>query len=732
MLSSFDAAAEQHTFAEFVARRQATGKLDWAVVYQDFLSAFSPGRRRALGVYYTPVEVVQSQVRLAADLLQRRLGFRDAYADPDVLVVDPATGSGAYPLAVVADVQARSGQVPGELGQRLWLLEPTAAAAGIARAQLAAALGRAESVQVHERDALETSLALDAPIVVCLGNPPYQRRKAEPQTRAECLLKEFFEPGAGPHAKNLYNSYVYFWRWAIREVFERRRGPGILSFVTASSYVRGPGFVGMRRHLRRVLDELWIIDLEGDHLAAHATANVFPIRTPVAIGMGVRYQASPSAAPARVHYARLVGNRDDKLAALERIRTLADVPWQSAQVGWCAPFVARARSAYTHWPHLTKIFPWQVSGAQLKRTWPIAPTPAVLHERWRRLLDFPSRVDRAAAFRRTRDRDLDSTPDDLRVPGRRLNPLRSLEPGAACMPPVRYAYRSLDRQWVLPDARLGDFMRPALWRIAGPHQIFLTSLLTNVLGRGPTVLATDLVPDMDCFRGSFGARAVIPLWCDASAEHPNLLAGLLEKLSAQYGFGVSAEQVLAYCYALLGTRGFQARFEEELRTPGPRVPLTAHPELFLRAVSLGQRLLWLHTYGQRRGPDAALVGNVPAGRAHTLEPVGSDYPSGYRYDAQGQTLHLGDGSFGPVTPAAWMFSVSGLRVVPGWVGRRVGRASHKRRSSPLDAIAPHAWTQVLSRELLELVWVVEATLALEPAQNAVLDEIVASGQLSIP
>jgi len=673
--------------------------------------------------------VVRCQVRLAADLLEQRLGCRDGYADPGVLVLDPATGSGAYPLAVVAELKARTGHVPPTLGARLRLLEPMAGAASIARAQVAAALGGAGGVQVEERDALASELGIEAPIVVCLGNPPYNRHPAAGRPRARAILKDFFDPATGLHAKNLYNDYVYFWRWGLNEVFERRPGPGILSFVTASSYLRGPGFAGMRRHLRRVLDELWILDLEGDHLAARGTHNVFPIRTPVAIAIGVRYLASASSQPAAIHYARLSGERSEKLAALDAIQTLADVPWQAGAGGWGAPFLPQSSSAYTRWPALTEIFPWQLSGAQLKRTWPIAPTPDVLYQRWQRFLDLPAGIERATAFRETRDRDLDSTPADLFEPGRRLQPLRALEPGAACIQPMPYAYRSFDRQWVLPDARLGDFMRPALWRIAGPRQIFLTSLLTNVLGRGPAAVATALVPDMDCFRGSFGARAVIPLWCDALAERPNLAPGLLDRLRAQYGFDVGPEQVLAYCYALLGTRGFQARFEDELRTPGPRVPLTADAELFVRASALGQRLLSLHTCSHGCLSDAELAGSAATGQALTLEPVGSNYPRQCRYDAEQRILRVGQGSFGLVAPTVWTFSVSGLRVVPAWLERRTARAKPRPHASPLDAVEPGTWTAALNRELLELLWLIEATLALEPAQDAVLDAIVASVQL---
>ena len=205
---------------------------------------------------------------------------------------------------------------------------------------------------------------------------------------------------------------------------------------------------------------------------------------------------------------------------------------------------------------------------------------------------------------------------------------------------------------------------------------------------------------------------------------PNIAEGLLERLAAQYGFEVSAEQLLAYCYALLGTRGFQARFADELRTPGPRVPLTADARLFMRAVALGERLVRLHTYGQRCVPDADQPGDVPLGQARNEVAAGTSYPRDYHYDAANQTLRLGEGAFGPVAPAVWMFSVSGLRVVPAWLDRRVARPLHKRRSSPLDAIEPRAWTATLSQELLELVWVLEATLAMEPELDDVLDEVV--------
>ncbi len=451
--------------------------------------------------------------------------------------------------------------------------------------------------------------------------------------------------------------------------------------------------------------------------------------------MGVRYGAANATTAPHVHYARLTGDREAKLAQLDRLQRLSDLTWQSSggdvsatssdghddqrENQWSAPFSPRASPAYARWPLLTELFPWQLSGAQLKRTWPIGPTPDMLRARWDCLLALAG-PERAAAFHETRDRSLDSTPADLHDPKGRLEALRALGPGTPSLAPVRYAYRSFDRQWVLPDARLGDFMRPALWRIAGPRQIFLTSMLTNVMGPGPAAVATALVPDLDHFRGSFGARAVIPLWRDAQGTVPNVAGEWLARLSERFGTAVDAETLMAYCYAVLGTRSYMRRFDEEVRTPGPRIPFPRGAAVFQHAADLGRRLLWLHTFGERCGPSASLEG-----MACCIEQLRQDYPTAWAYEPTSRMLRVGDGAFGPLSAEVWAYSVSGMRIVSAWLRRRLSKPGRGR--SALDAIGRNQWTDALTRELLEVIWVLEATLALEPELDAVLDEIVSGG-----
>ncbi|MGK6317091.1 N-6 DNA methylase [Neorhizobium sp. DT-125] len=68
--------------------------------YEPFLEAFDPKLRDELGVWYTPPEIVRYQVRRVHHVLKTELGRPRGLADPDVVVLDPCCGTGAYLLEV--------------------------------------------------------------------------------------------------------------------------------------------------------------------------------------------------------------------------------------------------------------------------------------------------------------------------------------------------------------------------------------------------------------------------------------------------------------------------------------------------------------------------------------------------------------------------------------------------------------------------------------------------------
>ena len=48
-----------------------------------------------------------------------------------------------------------------------------------------------------------------------------------------------------------------------------------------------------------------------------------------------------------------------------------------------------------------------------------------------------------------------------------------------------------------------------------------------------------------------------------------------------------------------------------------------------------------------------------------------------------------------------------------------------KKSSPLDDIRPKTWTREFTTELLELLWVIETTIAGYPEQEKLLEAVIA-------
>ena len=257
----------------------------------------------------------------------------------------------------------------------------------------------------------------------------------------------------------------------------------------------------------------------------------------------------------------------------------------------------------------------------------------------------------------------------------------------------------------------------------------MTSLLSGIIGTGPAATATVEIPDLHHFRGSFGGKDVTPLWRDVEATQSNITRGFLEAVAADHGTPVSAEQLFSYAYGILAQPWYVELFWDQLELPPPRLPITKNRDLFQRVAEHGARLIYLHTYGKRfasTGDD----GSVPQGAARCTRAVPLDaerYPRTFSYNRETRVLYIGDaltdGAFSPVVPEVWDYSVSGLEVVESWLDRRKENRSG-RRSSPLDQIRPERWE--FTEELLELLWVLEATIVLQPKGEALLNEVCES------
>jgi hypothetical protein len=206
------------------------------------------------------------------------------------------------------------------------------------------------------------------------------------------------------------------------------------------------------------------------------------------------------------------------------------------------------------------------------------------------------------------------------------------------------------------------------------------------------------------------------------------LPGLLEQLSKQYECTVTPEDFAGYVYCLLAQPEYTHRFADELADKKVHVPLTKDKKLFNLLSVLGRELIWLHTYGERLIDSKHRVGQIPKGQALCTKAVNDQeeqYPNEFSYDEANNKLYVGDGVFEPVMLEVWDFEVSGLKVVRSWLGYRM-KDRKGRKSSPLDDIRPRVWTHEFTRELLELLWVLERTVLGYPKQKKLFEAVLDS------
>lgn len=753
----------------------------WLYFYEDFLEEYDHTLRQQTGSYYTPIEAVDPMIRMVDCLLRTRLNHVEGFESSGVTVVDPAAGTGTFLFRIVDHIAdaIKDDQGPGAVGpalrkaaKRLIGFEIQAGPFSVAELRLTTEFQRQGStlgpndLRLHLTDTLgdpfveETQLAATyrpiaesrqranevkraEPVVVVIGNPPYKERsrglggwveRGTPESGVPALLDHFSPPSElGVHARHLYNLYVYFWRWGIWKVFEHHPGDrGVVAFVTAAGFLSGQGFVGMRRHMRRWADAIWVIDCSPEGHQPEVATRIFPgVQQPLCITIALRDGSTGPTTPAMVHFTSVEGSRAEKFDALGKLE-LDAAEWTPCPQDWLSPFRPQSADAWSALPALSDLLAWSGTGTMVGRTWVIAPSPEVLRRRWKRLVTAPVDERPALLAEHRRDRTIQTLLSD-NLPGYPAVGALASESGT-CPEPVRYGARTLDRSWIVPDKRVINQPNPSLWQIrAAPGQLFLTAPDDRPPTGGPAMSFTHLVPDVHHYNNR-GGRA-FPFFLDSLGQRPNVVPGLLDHLTAAYGTVVSGHDLFAYIAGIAAHPGYVERYRDDLETPGLRIPLTADTQRFERAVALGRRVLWLQTFGERFA-DAS--DGRPAGPPRVTSPERplvtsaipdseSDMPDEIEFDAAASIMHVGLGRISGVTSEMLEYETSGYPIVRRWFAKRK-QHPEGRRSSPLDDIVAKSWDPDWTTELIDLLHVIALLVKLEPDQAGLLEEI-ASGPL---
>lgn len=262
----------------------------------------------------------------------------------------------------------------------------------------------------------------------------------------------------------------------------------------------------MRDDLRRSCTEIWVIDCSPEGHQPDVPTRIFQgVQQPICIVLAARTLEKHKEIPAHVHFRTLPkGPREQKFAALAAIG-LKDGEWTDCANGWRDPFLPKPEGAWAEFPDLDQLFSKSFLGVMPGRTWVIAPDVDSLLRRWsaltrernadRKELLFHPHIRRGKPgdkhLKKTISKGL--TGHVARLPA-------VIHDHGQCISPTRYGFRSFDRQWIIPDARLINQPSPTLWDIYSARQIHLTALKKAAPSSGPAISFTSLIPDHDHYK----------------------------------------------------------------------------------------------------------------------------------------------------------------------------------------------------------------------------------------
>ena len=595
--------------------------------YEPFLEAFDPDLRKQLGVWYTPSEVVRYMVARVDRALRDDLGIADGLAAENVYVLDPCCGTGAYLAEVLRRIaanlagrglgalvgsrvkQAAMERVFGfeimpapfvvahlQVGLTMQDLDAPLADDGTERAgvYLTNALTGWESrinkplpfPELEEERDRAGRVKRDTPILVILGNPPYngfagmavdEERELSDAYRTTRRVRR-------PEGQGLNDLYIRFFRMAERRIAEMT-GRGVVCFISNYSWLDGLSFTGMRERYLEAFDAIRIDCLNGDK---YKTGKVAPDGSPdpsifstdgdsVGIQVGTAIATLIRKADHRptgeIGFRHLWGQaKPEELISTAEAEPDALYDGIKPVLPLGLPFVRTAVSdEWFDWPALPDLFPVSFPGVKTSRDGFLVDID--LHRLRARVGDY---FDPDVSHEEIARRHPAAMKTTAGFNARKVRDALLARGGPNESGFVRFAYRPFDTRWLYLDVSLLDRSRPDYT----PHVFKGNLWLSEVprLRRDAAEPQAAVTSDLAALHLIEWSASMFPAWLrneawgsDAAGQHrPNLSATAQRYLD---GLGASVEDLFHHVLATLHDPAYRKANAGALRMEWPRIPL---------------------------------------------------------------------------------------------------------------------------------------------------------------
>ena len=618
-------------------------------LYEKFFKNAFPKQAEALGIVYTPVEVVDFMLRAVDELSRRHFG--QGLTDEGVTILDPFTGTGTFIVRLLESGLIRPEDLARKYATEMLCNEIMLLAYYIACVNIEATYesvtGTSDYVpfpgatltdtfQISEHgDRSDTSLLpanneritkqLATDITVIIGNPPYSVGQASANdnnanlgypTLDTSIRDTYAARSTATNKNSLYDSYIRAHRWATDRLGQR----GIMAFVSNGGWLDGNTADGMRLTLQEEFSHIWIFNLRGNQrtageLSRKEGGKIFDSgsRNTVAITLGVKDPTHTG--PATIHY-RDIGdylNRTTKLNILTTT-TLHDDDWNELQPNKHGDWLNQRDDTFTQFTPIgakddtPAIFSLYSNGLKTNRdAWCYNFDAEAVETNMKRMItayndglgegrsEDPSRISWNRGLAKDHERGIAHT----------------FKPDA-----VRQAlYRPFTRQSAYFDRSMNDmvYRLPAILPTNNTPNVGFYTLAPGS-PKQFSVIATDLLPDLAMYGSNSGQ--FFPRWTyepaakraeadglfdldegdvfDGWRRIDNVTDNALQQYREAFGPKVTKDDIFHYVYGILHSPQYRERFEADLKKMLPRIPLAATSEDFLAFAAAGQQLMDLH------------------------------------------------------------------------------------------------------------------------------------------